>query len=56
MSSMDFNITFIVIEKFKFCQDSLKNSAHQFSDRFQFNIFLNVNSLDIMFYRVCEEL
>ena len=32
MSSKDFNITFIVIEKFKFSQGSLKNAAHQTSE------------------------
>ena len=29
MSSKDFIITFIVIEKFKFSQGSLKNAVHQ---------------------------
>ena len=34
MSSKDFKMAFIVIEKFKFSQGSLKNAALQFSDSF----------------------
>ena len=41
MSSKDFKLGLIVIEKFS--QDSLKNAKHQFSDRFYFITFTNVN-------------
>ena len=42
MSSKYFKLGLIVIKKFKFSQDSLKNAKHQFSDRFYFITFTNV--------------
>ena len=39
----DFKLGPIVIEKFKFSPDSLKNPEHQFLDRFYFRINYNVN-------------
>ena len=43
MSSKDFKLGLIVIEKFKFSQGSLKNVAHQVSDKFYFITFTTVN-------------
>ena len=39
----DFKLGLIVIKKFNFSQESLKNAKHQFLDRFYFITFSNVN-------------